>query len=133
MGAALTGSSPQLVRCAVAAHAAPHQRTGGHSTALRFSTNQRAGGDPRRGVSDQRGAGLSEASLERGARRRVGGHCAVERVGAAGDGVDTHDIDLGAFRGGGSVDVGVGVVRRSRPPPTNKTKCIIFIHFLQIK
>lgn len=57
-------------------------------------------------MSAQRGAGLTQASLEGGARRRVGGHCAVEGVGAAGDGVDAHDVDLGALRGGGSVVVG---------------------------
>ena len=89
--------------------AAPHQRAWGHASACRFrvTADQRAGGDATwRRVSAQRGAGLTQASLEGGARRRVGGHCAVEGVGAAWDGVDAHDVDLGALRGGGSVVVG---------------------------
>lgn len=109
--APLAGSGPQLVRCAVAARrgAAPHQRAWGHASAccFRVSANQRAGGDAAwRRVSAQRGAGLTQASLEGGAWRRVGGHCAVEGVGAAGDGVDAHDVDLGALGGGGSEGVG---------------------------
>ncbi len=97
-------SGALLIRRAVAAcsRAAPHQRARGHSGAccFRVSANQRAGGDAVSvatswgRVSGQRGAGLTQASLEGGARRRVGGHCAVEGVGAAGDGVDAHDVDL---------------------------------------
>lgn len=54
-------------------------------------------------MSGQRGAGLTQASLEGRAWRCVGGHCAVEGVGTAGDGVDAHDVDLGALWGGRSV------------------------------
>lgn len=32
----------------------------------------------------------------------------MEGVGAAGDSVDAHDVDLGALGGGGSVGVGGG-------------------------
>lgn len=78
---------------------------------------------------------MTEASLEGRARRRVGGHCAVEGVGAAGDGVDAHDVDLGALRGGRSVGVGGvgadwGNIGRSNPPPTDRrNKVFIFIFY----
>lgn len=68
---------------------------------------------------------MTQASLEGGAWWRVGGHCAVEGVGAAGDSVDTHDVDLGAFGGGRSVGLGGGgavrgAIRRTNPPSANK-------------
>lgn len=111
LGAPLAGSGAQLVGCAVAARgrAPAHQGARGNAGRHYFgaSADQRTGGDAgRRRVSGQRGAGLAQASLQGGARRRVGGHRAVEGVGAAGDGVDAHDVDLGALRGGGSVRVG---------------------------
>lgn len=75
-------------------------------------------------MSCQRGAALTQASLEGGARWCVGGHRAVEGVGAAGDGVDAHDVDLRTLRGGGSVGVRGGgavwgVVGGTHPPPTD--------------
>lgn len=131
LGASLTRRSPQLVRCAVAAccRAAAHQRARRHTSAcwFRVAANQRAGGDAAswRRMSGQWGAGLTQASLEGGAWWRVGGHCAVEGVGAAGDGVDAHDVHLGALRGGGSVRVRGGwavwgAVWGTNPPPTDK-------------
>lgn len=50
----------------------------------------------------------------------------MEGVGAAGDSVDAHDVDLGALRGGGSVGVGGGgavrgdVCRTDSPAAHNK-------------
>lgn len=51
---------------------------------------------------------MTQASLEGWAWWSVGGHGAVEGVGTAGNRVDSHDVDLGALRGGGSVWVGGG-------------------------
>lgn len=111
LGAPLTRCCPQLVGRAVAARgrAAAHHGAGWHTGTCCFwvAADQRAGGDGAdwRGVSGQRGAGLTQASLEGRAWWRVGGHCAVEGVGAAGDGVDAHDVHLGALGGCGSVRV----------------------------
>lgn len=99
----------------MAAHCrtATHQRAGGHAGGCCFgvAANQRTGGDAvpvgaSRGlVSGQRGTGLTQASLKGGAWWSVGGHGAMEGVGTAGHCVDSHDVDLGALRGGGSVSI----------------------------
>lgn len=75
---------------------------------------------------------MTQASLQGGARRRVGGHRAVEGVGAAGDGVDAHDVDLGALGGGGSVRVGGDgtVRRRTNPPSTPKRRHHYYVFVL---
>lgn len=101
LGAALAGRRPQLVgRAAAARRRSPsHHWAGGHAGRgrLRVAASQRTGGDAgRRRVPGQRGAGLAQTSLQGGSRRCVGGHRAVEGVGAARDSVDTHDLDLGA-------------------------------------
>lgn len=126
LGAPLAGGSTQLVGRAVPAprHAPPHQGAGGHTAyCFRAPANQRAGGDGG-WVSAQRGAALAQASLQGGAGRRVGGHGAVQRVGAPGDRVDPHDADLGPLRGPGSVGVGGrgmrGAIGRTNPPSTDE-------------
>lgn len=145
----LTGGGAQLIRGGVAARrgAPTHQGARGHAAGRCFTPDERAGGDAipvaANGgrVSGQRGAGLAQASLEGGAGRRVGGHGAVEGIGAAGDGVDAHDVDLGALGGGGAVGVGGGgAVRRNvrgggPPAAQHKTKYgkWIFVFTVRLK
>lgn len=63
-------------------------------------------------MTSQTRAGLvGQAALEGGAWWGVGGHRAVECVGASGDGVEgAHDADLGSLRGVGAVGRNGGVL-----------------------
>lgn len=49
---------------------------------------------------------MAQTSLKGRAWWSVGGYGAMEGVGTAGHCVDSHDVDLGALSGGGSVCVG---------------------------